>query len=170
MVLDCTIATNAGTCRHMLAHPFSQPAAVRVMFIGDCAMIHCLGEGKHLFCFWEEREDNPKRYLADTANSCLWGGWFESDKSLKARNGNYVGFLEARVITPFIKFVLSEEIFTLSLAVYFFVFFLYFFVLFLCVIFGWIWFHMCAKSWCLLLDWAHFSELCLWFLVGFGWW
>ena len=69
---------------------------------------------------------------ADTTDSRLSGGWFESDESLKARNVNYLGFLEARVVRPFIKFLLLEEFFTLpKLCVCFPSFFF-----FLCVIFG----------------------------------
>ena len=82
-----------------------------------------------------------------------------------------MGFLEACVITPFIKFLLSEEIFTLSLAVCLFVFHLFFFSFPVCdfwmnLVFDALF--MQKVGTCFLIG-AKFSELCLWFLVGFGW-
>ena len=83
------------------------------MYIGDGPVFTIFAKANIYFVFEKEREDDLTVYPADTTDSRLWGGWFESDESLKARNGNYLGFLEARVITPFIKFLLSEEFFTL---------------------------------------------------------
>ena len=57
-------------------------------------------------------------YPAGTTDFRLSGGWFEYDNSLKTRNDHYLGFLEARVFTPFIKFLLSEDIFTVFSCVF----------------------------------------------------
>ena len=153
-------------CRHMLSHPLSQPTAV--MYIGDGPVLHYFCEGKHLFCFWEREggwSDSVSgwhhRFSTVRWLVRVWRGFEGKEWQLSGLPGS------SRYHTIHQVFAL-RRFFYAALAVCLFV--LLFFFFFSCV-----WYLdefsfpciICAKSWCLLLDWRKV----FWVVsLVFGWW
>ena len=151
----------------MLSHPLSQPTAV--MYIGDGPVLHYFCKGKHLFCFWEREgwSDSVSgwhhRYSSVRWLVRVWREFEGKEWQLSGLPGS------SRYHTIHQVFAL-RRIFYAALAVCLFSFFFFFFPV--CDIWMNLVFHalfVLKVGVCFLIG-AKFSELCLWFLVGFGWW